>query len=110
MDDCSTFQMSLKKLCSDDFSPLGRSRSELLPWSPSSPSAVIVALSLLASLLSPSPSLLPAPELQEWVYALEAELCKRRHLQRCFLLECHCLTSGSCYSCVNEMSEMNFTV
>lgn len=106
MDDCSTFQMSLKKLCVVP-----------APWEgagancrPRPPSAVTVALSLLASLLSPSPSLLPAPELHQWVYALEAELCKRRHLQRCFLLECHCLTSGSCYSCVNEMSEMNFTM
>ena len=72
---------------------------------------------LLASLLSPC-LLLPfpctlfshTPELHEWVCALEAEQCKRCHLQRCFLSECHGLTSGSCYSCVNEMSEMNFTV
>lgn len=64
----------------------------------------------------PLPLCLPhTPELYAilfWVYTLEAELCKKCHSlsEVWFFLECHCLTSGSCYSCVNEMSEMNFTM
>lgn len=41
---------------------------------------------------------------------LQAELCKKCHLWWYFLSQSRCLTSGSCYSCVNEMSEMNFTM
>lgn len=117
MDDCSTFQMSLKKNSMKwQLKSFGKEQEWTVTLTPLGFDCG--SLSLLASLLSPClllpfsphPILTHTPELHEWVHALEAELCKRCHLQRCFLSECHCLTSGSCYSCVNEMSEMNFTV